>query len=696
MARTDRRVLVIQAVGLSLMLLLGGRLWYLQALDSDAYAAAAADNTTRTVVTPAPRGLILDAAGRPLVRNRVQMQVTVDRTQLVRQPDRGTAVLDRLAAVLGTGTQDLRDRMRLCGAGVSAPCWNGSPYQPVPVAVDVGSPVALQILEHREQFPGVDAVPVSVRIYPQQAKANLAHVLGYLQPADPDDVAAQQAAGLLDPRLGAANLVGRAGLEKQYDGVLRGTPGVTSVTVDHLGRVLSTVDEGAAVPGHNLVTTIDAKVQAIAEQALAQAIARANTVPDYRGRTYAAESGAIVVLDVTNGAVVAMAGAPTYDLRDWVGGIDAKTYARLTAEKAAVPLLARPFAAASAPGSLFKVISTAAAAEDGYDLDGRYECPSYYRIGDQTFTNFESVAHGWITLSRALEVSCDTVFYKIAHEMWLRDGGMDPVSEPRDPMQRMAEAFGLGRLTGVDLPGETPGRIAMRDFKQEYWEQTHEATCARAEAGEPEGDDARAAYLHQLDVENCVDGAKFRAGDAVNFSIGQGDTLVTPLQMARVYAAIANGGTLWRPRVASAELAADGTPIRSFEPVSDGDVGAPPKVLKYLRTALMRVSTSGTAAGVFGGWPLAEIPVGAKTGTAERHGEDPTSWFVGFAGPAKQKPRYAVVMTVAKGGTGSGTSGPGVRTVLSALLGVDRAPVVPPGVPAALPNRFDAVEGRTR
>ncbi|MBA3744153.1 penicillin-binding protein 2 [Sporichthya sp.] len=699
-ARSRRRVLLVQGVGLSLMLLLGGRLFYLQALDSDAYAAAADANTTRQVVSAAPRGLILDDLGRPLVRNRTILQVTLDRSELARQPGDGAAVLDRLAAVLGTDVEALRTRIRPCAPGVPTPCWNGSPYEPVPVATDVEPALALQILEHREQFPGVETVPITVRSYPAPAGANLAHVLGYLQPADVDDVAAQRSAGLLDPRLGSADLVGRAGLEKQYDALLRGTPGVRQVTVDHLGHVLTTVDETDAVPGHNLVTTIDAQVQAVAEKVLAEAITRAHEVPDYRGRTYAADSGAIVVMDVTDGSVVAMAGAPTYDPLDWVGGIDHGTYARLTAQSSGSPLLARPFAAASAPGSLMKVISVAAAAENGYDLNGRYECPSYYRIGDQTFTNFESAAHGWITLARALEVSCDTVFYKIAHEMWLRDGGDDPIADPQDPMQRMAAAFGLGRPTGIDLPGEIPGRISLRDFKRSYWERTREATCARAQAGPSESSDdpERSAYLHRLDVENCADGARFRAGDAVNFAIGQGDTAVTPLQMARVYAAIANGGTLWQPRVAKAELDVDGQLIRTFDPRSDGEVGVSDEVLDHVRGALLRVSTNGTAAGVFGDWPLSRIPVGAKTGTAERYSEDPSSWFVGFTGPAQQKPRYVVLMTVAKGGTGSGTSGPGVREVLSALVGVGRDPVFPGALPpAALPiGRFDAPFGRAR
>lgn len=687
--RVRHRVLVVQGVGLALMLVLGGRLWYLQAIESDAYAAAATENSTREVVTSAPRGLILDDVGRPLVRNRTQLEVTLDRSELSRLPDRGAAVLARLAPVLGTTVEDLRNRIRPCGAAVGPPCWNGSPYQPVPVATDAEPSTALEILERRELYPGVRASAVSVRAYPTPAGANLAHVLGYLQPAADGDLAAQRADGRLDPRLGRANLVGRAGLEKQYDALLRGTPGVARVTVDHIGRVLAQVDETPPVPGNDLVTNIDAKVQAIAEQELAAAIARARKDADYRGRTYDATSGAIVVLDVTNGAVVALASAPTYDPAAWVGGIDAGAYEKLTSEKAGVPLLSRAFAAAGAPGSTFKVISTAAAAAAGYDLTARYPCPSSYTVGDRSFRNFESAAHGYITLARALEVSCDTVYYRLAHEMWLKDGGISPVAQPADPMQAMAFEFGLGRETGIDLPGEIAGRVVDREFKRSYWESTREATCARAEAGYPElakSDPQRAEYLHALDKENCVDGHAFRAGDAVNFAIGQGDTLVSPLQLARVYAAIANGGTLWRPQVAKAELSPTGELVRRFQPVSDGTVDVPPEVLDYLREALIGTSERGTGAGVFAGWPLAEFPAGVKTGTAERFDEDPSSWFAGFVGKKKSGPRYAVVMTVANGGTGSGTSGPGVRVLMGALTGADRAPVLPGGLPpAALP-----------
>ncbi|MGQ0623748.1 MAG: penicillin-binding protein 2 [Sporichthyaceae bacterium] len=701
-ASSRRRIRIVTGVGLALMLVLAGRLWHLQVASAQTYSAAASENTVREVLVPAPRGLILDAQGRPLVRNRSQVEVRVDPAALSRQDDRGAAVLTRLAGVLDLDVLQIRARIRPCAPGVTRPCWNGSPYVPVPVAVGVNPVTALAILERRELFPGVDAIAGTVRSYPTPAGANAAHLLGYLQTADAEQTAAQRSVDAAAVRLGAANLVGRAGLEKQYDGLLRGTPGVTRVEVDHRGRVISNLTQTPPVPGDTLVTTVDARLQALAERQLDAAIRRARTVPDFRDRTYPADSGALVVIDVRSGAVLAMASAPTYNPGLWVGGISERDYASLTDPAAGSPLLSRVIGSATPPASTLKVLSVAAAAGAGYDLDGRYRCPKSYTVGGQKFKNFESAGYGRLSFARALELSCDTVFYRIAHELWLRDGGSSPISSPADPLQRMAAKFGLGRPTNIDLPEEIGGRIADREFKRSYWEATREATCARAKDGYDQlrrSDPRRADYLHALDTENCVDGYKMRAGDAINFSIGQGDTLVTPLQLARVYAAIVNGGRLWRPHVAKAQLSPDGEVVRRFDPISDGRVGVPPKVLRYLRAALLGVSTNGTAARVFDGFPLGRIAVGSKTGTAERFGEPPSSWFAGLA-PAKPggKARYAVVLTVNHGGTGSGTSGPAVRSVIEALVGVGRDPVMPGGPPPTRlpPARPDGTFGRPR
>ena len=678
-----QRVLVVQVVVLAMMLTLGGRLWYLQTVASPQYVAAASANTVREMITPAPRGLILDDQGRPLAGDRSRIQLSVDRAALAAQPDRGEAVLDRLAGLLRTKPADLRHALRTCTAKVKAPCWNGSPYQPVPLAGDIDPQLALSISERRELYPGVRTDQIAVRDYTAPYGANAAHVLGYVSSANADQSAAQRSAGRLDPRLGNADLAGQTGLERQYDDLLRGTPGVTRLAVDHLGNVLGTVDATPAVPGNNLVTTIDARVQAIAERELLAAIDRARTVKDFRHRTYPADSGSVVVLDVNTGAVVAMASAPTFDPAAWVGGIKPGAYAMLTDPSANSPLLPRAYGSGGPPGSTFKVISTAAALGAGYSTLSKYDCNRTFRIADRDFGNFESEAYGPITLEQAVEVSCDTVFYKIAYEMWQNDGGLDPVAHPLDPMQTMAKAFGLGAPTGIDLPGELAGRIADRDWKQRNWQATKQRDCDRARTGYPDlaaTAPTRAAFLQRLAADNCARGYRYGPGDAANFAIGQGDTIVTPLQLARVYAAIANGGTLVRPYVAKAELAPDGRVLRQFKPAGVPRVAVDPSTLAYLHHVLVGVTTAGTAAGVYAGWPSDAVPVAAKTGTAEHYGQQPSSWFASYA-PAGPHPRYAVVMTVSQGGTGSGTSGPSVRAIEAALLGVDRAPVLPHGKP---------------
>jgi len=678
--RSRRRLVVVQVLILSLVVTLAGRLWQLQVASGERYARAATENQVREVVVPATRGLILDSAGRPLVANRGTLVVSVDRSVLGRQPDRGSVVLARLAKLIGVEQESLADQIRLCAPGVGRPCWNGSPYTPIPIAQDVDKRVALQILERSEDYPGVTAQLEMVRAYPHPAGANAAHIIGYLGPVTEFEAGQSDALGLRD-------VVGRTGVEKQYDDYLRGIPGTQYVAVDHLGRVLQTLSETEQVAGSHLITTIDARVQKVAEDALEEAIHRARTQPDYQGRLFKGDSGAVVVMDVTDGSIIAMASWPTYDPDDWVGGISPAKYRFLTSAKAGYPLVGQAFQGGAPPGSTVKPVSAAGAAKAGYNLNATYGCTSAFQVGNRAFKNFDSLSYGPITVAYALQVSCDTVFYRIAYDMWLRDGGDRPIDHPTDPMFAMAREFGLGKRTGIDLPNESAGRVPDRRWKLAYWRATRDELCRRAKTGYPElarTDPARAEFLVQFARENCTDGFKLRAYDAVNLSIGQGDLMLTPLQLARVYAAIANGGTLWQPRVGKAIIGPDGRLIKKIRPKKTGRIDVSSSALRYIREALVGTALNGTSRGVFAGWPLDEFPVGSKTGTAEVFGKQPRSWFAAF-GPDND-PRYAIVMTVSQGGTGSGTSGPSVRKIFEALLGLGeyKEPVLANRKPPAL------------
>jgi penicillin-binding protein 2 len=694
--RSRLRLVVLQVLVLSLLVTLSGRLWYLQVLASSDYRSAAAENATRQIITPASRGMILDERGRPLARNRTALVVSISRTSLLHQPDGGRALVAKVATVIGKPFQDVWDATRLCGSpgAKSAPrCFNGSPYQPIPVTDEADTQMALQIMERREDFPGVTAELTSVREYPQPMGANAAHELGYLGPVT-DEELAKRNAGI---RTGAHNeqvlqrtdLIGRSGLEREYDEDLRGTPGVKTLTVDHQGAVSGTLSETEPKGGNYLVTTIDAQVQAAAEKQLKAAILRARHEGDSNkgGAKYKADSGAVVVLDVNTGGIVAMASYPSYNPNVWVGGISDKDYKSITSKKNNYPNQSRAFQGEFAPGSTFKAISTPAAVKAGYSLNGSYPCPSAYPIGSTMKGNYESEAFGTISFRRAIEVSCDTVFYKFAYETWLREGGLHPKKGVKDPFTQMAKGFGLGVRTGLDLPSEADGRIADRAWKKAYWKATKTFYCAKAKTGYPDvarKDPKRAAYLLQLSKENCADGYAYRGGDAANFAIGQGDTLVTPLQLARVYAAVANGGTLVTPHIGKAIMSPEGKLIRRIEPKPAGRVPVSKATLAWERSALRSVTEHGTGYGPFfrAGFPLTKLPVASKTGTAEVYGKQSTSVFATYA-PAN-KPEYAVVMLVSQGGTGSGVSGPSVAELYKTLFGikgtsVDLAKAAPPG-----------------
>lgn len=672
-AHTRRRVAVVAVLVVSLLATLVVRLADVQLVRAGDYRGAASGNQLRRVPVSAVRGQILDAEGRVLAGSRAALDVAVDRSVLDARPDRGRAVLDALAGLLGQDLGTLWNATRFCGEAGAEPaprCFNGTPYQPVTVARSVTAEVATRIAERPELYPGVSAQPRAERDYPKPDGAVAAQLLGYLGPVTDRDLQSRRGTPLTP-----TDLVGRAGLEQQYDGVLRGTPGQREVSVDARGRVVGQRERVRPVAGENLVTTVDADVQASAERGLAQAMAQA------RSRGLAADSGAAVVLDVRTGGVVALASAPDYDPGVWVGGISTAEYQRLTAQGSGLPLLDRAIQGAYAPGSTFKVVSLQAGARAGFGMSGNYDCSGSYQVGNRTVRNFEGVGYGPMNLVRALQVSCDTIFYRWADQNWQRLGGTRAPSTVPDPFTTVPQQAGFGAATGIDLPGEASGQVPTRDWKYRQWTATRAATCRDAQQGYPQvraTDPARAGYLTELARENCADGGQFRAGDEVNLAVGQGDVLVTPLQLASFYAAVANGGTLWRPQTVRAVIGPDGRIRNRVEPVSRGTFALDPAVAQVVQQGLREVTRpGGTAASAFANWPGDALPVAGKTGTAEVYGKGDTSWFASY-GPADQ-PRYAVVVMVSQGGTGGTTAAPVARAIWGTLLGVDADGARQPG-----------------
>jgi penicillin-binding protein 2 len=676
--RARLSLLVVQIFIFSLLFGLMGRLFYLQVAAGPKYRDAALSIQSRDVVTPATRGLIVDSSGVPLALNRVGVAITVDRTKLDRQPDKGVAVLQSLSTLLKIEYRDVYQRTRLCGElakGERAGCWTGSRFQPIPLTKEADPELALRIVERPDQYPGVSATPVSIRNYPANAGANAAHLLGYIGPLTEEDLSGANGRSYF-----RSESIGKAGLEIQYDEYLRGSPGIKTVIVDRKEAVTSTTQNSKPVGGNHLVTSIDVRVQAAAESALADAVRRA------RSMGYPSDGAAAVVMDVRNGQIIALASHPTYDPNSYERGLTVAEAKNLYSEKAGVPALSRALQGLFAPASTFKAVSAVAAANAGYNLNATYDCPSQVEVGTRAFQNFESKALGRISLKKGIAVSCDTIWYRIAFDEWLRDGGLKPKSNANDYFFKAAKGFQVGVKTGIDLPSESSGRLADREWRKSWYEQNKDFYCNYKERSTKS---QQTAFLIQLAYENCLDGDKIRAGDAVNFSIGQGDTVISPLKLAQMYAAIANGGTILKPTIAKAIVKTDGTVIKEFKPEKLGVIPATKETIKFLNGALREVVVSGTGAGAFNSFP---IPISGKTGTAQVFGRNPngsakadTSWFASY-GPSN-KPRFVVVMMVSQGGFGASISGVGTRKIYETLLGVEGSKVssakilFPSGIP---------------
>ena len=680
--RSRLNLVIVQALVISLMLALTGRLFYLQVAAGLKYQDAALSIQSRDVVNPAIRGAIVDSSGIPLVMDRPGMVISVDRSVIDKLPDEGSAVIARVAKLVGKSPESVYISTRLCGeikTTQNLGCWKGTRFQPIPVTRTATKEQALKVLENSDLFPGITAMSVPVRSYPSMAGENAAHVLGYVGSVNEED--------LLDSEKNyyREETIGKDGLEFQYDEYLRGRAGIKTVIVDRKESVTKQAISTQPVSGFNLVTNLDSRLQAATEKALQSSVLRAKSLG---GR---ADGGAAIVMEVNSGKILALASYPTYDPNIWQVGLTQKQANNLFSESSGVPALNRPLQGMYAPASTFKSVSVIAAMNAGYNMNATYKCPAKVLIGNREFANFESKSQGTISMKRAIAVSCDTIWYQIAYDEWVRDGGLFPKSGLNDYFFTAARGFGIGKITGIDLPSEASVRLPDRAWKERIYAENKDFYCnfkTRAKKSD------LTPFLIEVARENCLDGNILRAGDAVNFSIGQGDTLLTPIQMAQLYAAIANGGKIYKPQVARAIVKPNGDVVKEFLPEVVATNVLSKKSTKFLHESLRAVVTEGTAAGAFPAFPVA---VSGKTGTAEDKGRNKdgsakadTAWFASFA-PA-DNPKYVVVMVVSQGGFGSSISAVGAKDIWAALFGVvggkvdPTKEIFPNGVPSKLPK----------
>ena len=671
-----RRLLVLYVVAAAMLISLGGRLWYLQVMNNTAFTKLAAQNQTRDVAVPAVRGQILDDVGNRLVTNTTALVVSVDMMTLDQQPGGAAPVLKRLAPLLGMSYTLLSEKTRLCTKGVAQPCWSGSPYQPIPVDQNVTDQVALQVMEEPKQFPGVTAEVQPVINYPMPDGANPAQVLGYLQPITSQEIKERH---LPVTGFSGVDEVGQAGLEAQYDTQLRGKNGTQVVSVNAAGDVTGTQGQTAPVNGDDLVTSLNSQIQVDAQNALDGAIARS------RASGNDANQGAAVVM-TTTGRVVAMASYPDYDPSVWTGGISQSEFNKLFGTSDGEPIINWAAQGQYAPGSTFKVTSTAAAVADGYSINGLYGCPASVSIGSQTFKNDGEPNLGDMSFAEALIQSCDTVYYTLGYDMYLRDdpkaNGKASPNAPVQKMQQMELDWGFGKDTGIDLPAESTGTIPTRQWLYYLWKDNAHTGQNWCKYGKEYG-----SYVQQIEWQDCQDGWQWEPGQAAIAAIGQGYVTATPIQLANAYVALANGGTLYSPRIGEALVSpSTGKVVQKINPPVIRHLPASSYTLSYIRNALAGVVTQGTAAGAFGGFPLNKVCVAGKTGTAQLFGKNATSVFASFA-PC-DNPQYVVLVMVPDSGYGADVAAPAVRQIWDGIYGLEgHKAAVPNGqVPSASPT----------
>jgi penicillin-binding protein 2 len=632
--RTVIRLRVLGVVVAALFSLMFIRLWYLQVLDTSAYSAKVTANQVRDVEVPAPRGLIADRNDNIMVGDQVTQDITLSRVSAQEHP----AVVGQLAALLGISSAQIEADL----ANVQY-----SLYKPVPILESAPLSDVLYIGEHASMFPGVSTVADTNRTYPLGQTG--VQMLGYVGQISSDQLQAHQSQGY---ELG--DLYGQSGLENQYQGSLRGRPGVDKVEVDAHGQVVGSLGETPPTAGDDLITNIDSGLEQTLQQALDAEIA------SLKGKS---TEGAAVALDPQTGAVLAVVSAPTYDPTWWTNGISTAHYRQIQATGAQNN---NAIQGLYTPGSTFKLATATAALQLGlispsstYNDTGAYTVPGCATggAGCATYHDNEGEVGGRINVSQALTVSSDIFFYNLGVEFWNDYKANGRYGET--PIQNTAAQLGYGDVTGIDLPNET-----------------HFARVDSPKVVQRE---------HAQDPKDYPNSGWF-TGNNLELAFGQGGTVITPLEQAVAYATFANGGTRYVPEVAAGLVNAHGKVVRTVAPEVAGHITISPANYQAMLSGFEGVvqNSKGTAAPAFAGFPLSTFPVAGKTGTATTNEQQPNSWFVGW-GPVPD-PKYLIAVVVQGGGFGSQAAAPVARQGFDYLVAHPESPthLAPATTPAAV------------
>jgi len=612
----QRRLAVLGLLIIAAFCVLFLRLWFMQIVSGNNYRKMAEGNRIREISLDAPRGRVLDRSGRVIVKNRSALTISVVPAEL--RDDK--QVIERLSKLLGMGRNEIKHRIEKSQA---------PNRRAVLIMSDVGEDIVTYVREHQREFPGVIAGTKAMREYPDKELA--AHVIGYLGEISSEVLKEKKGKGCQ-----AGDEIGLSGVEATYDEELRGKVGRYRLEVDASGNSIRTLSRHEPRSGQTLRLTIDEGVQAVVENSLKSQVevARGRYDPE-TDKNYRASGGSAVVLDPKTGEIIAMASYPTFDLNEFVGGISDTAWKKLNDPDNMYPLNNRAIMSQLPPGSTFKVVTATSALSEGIvNPNTAFFCQHIFNKGPfKDYPKYCWGQHGHIDLFNGIIQSCDTVFYELGYNFYLRQ-----VNKQGRPLWEYARDFQLGKRTGIDLVSEMDGRVPTPEWKKEF------------------------------NKNNPAYGVWY-PGDAVNMAIGQGDLLATPLQMAYLYAGIANRGKFERPHLMKSLEDEDGHVLKKATVETAAELQVDPKVIDFVSQALTGVvKGKGTAAATFSGFPVDRIPVAGKTGTSEIVGKQPTAWFVCYA-PAPN-PQYVVAVAIEQGGHGGESAAPVARRILEGIFNV--------------------------
>lgn len=591
MRKYKGRFLIATFILVQAFLVLVGRMWYLQIVQGDEFERFSLNNRVRFIRVPAPRGRILDRSGREIVVNRPSFDVYV-------LPDdvKDSGYLAKvLSPILGVESSEIKDKI--------TKALRENRFRPALIAQDINRDQLAFIEARKSRLQAVLIEVNHVRKYPQGTLGS--GFLGYLGKANEEELE-------LYPELHNNDVVGKNGVEKNWETYLRGDDGYAQMVTDALGREVKNslfhkdLKNLESVPGADVVLSIDLDLQKAAEDALGEL------------------KGAAVAMNVKTGEVLALASHPNFDPSDFVRGIQAKKWKDLL-ENPTYPLINRTTQGLYAPGSVFKIVTAAAGLKERIiDTNTHFYCPGRYTLGRKTFRCWKAGGHGTVNLHRAIVQSCDVYFYNVAERLGI------------DRFAFYIKKFGFGSYTGIDL-SERAGVAPSREWKLKAFK------------------------------------APWYTGETVVAGIGQGYVSVTPLQIAVMTATVANGGKILKPQIVKKVVSPEGKVLAEYGAEIKGRLHMEEEVIKAIQEGLKGVVNE--AGGTGRASRLDEMLVAGKTGTAQvisqtdnidKDEHKDHAWFTAYA-PADD-PEIAVTVLVENGGKGGSVAAPRVRQILEAYL----------------------------